>query len=119
MKNKTNKPKVLIPVFPGTNCEYDSARAVEKAGGEAEIFVIRNLTAEEMCIKMRQAEYAILPSSTISIEALACGTPVLTFDATGSAENVPDSCGAVVSCDDIDCFERKIKEIFVGNEKSS
>ena len=46
--NKTNKPKVLIPVFPGTNCEYDSARAVEKAGGEAEIFVIRNLTAEDV-----------------------------------------------------------------------
>ncbi|MBQ9913396.1 MAG: phosphoribosylformylglycinamidine synthase [Clostridia bacterium] len=47
-KNKVAKPKVLIPVFPGTNCEYDSARAVEKAGGEAEIFVIRNLTAEDV-----------------------------------------------------------------------
>ncbi len=46
--NKVAKPKVLIPVFPGTNCEYDSARAVEKAGGEAEIFVIRNLTAEDV-----------------------------------------------------------------------
>ena len=43
---KVAKPKVLIPVFPGTNCEYDSARAVEKAGAEAEIFVIRNLTAD-------------------------------------------------------------------------
>ena len=46
--NKVVKPKVLIPVFPGTNCEYDSARAVEKAGAEAEIFVIRNLTAEDV-----------------------------------------------------------------------
>ena len=46
--NKVAKPKVLIPVFPGTNCEYDSARAVEKAGAEAEIFVIRNLTADDV-----------------------------------------------------------------------
>ncbi len=42
---KTAKPKVLIPVFPGTNCEYDSAKAIEAAGGEAEIFVINNLTS--------------------------------------------------------------------------
>ena len=40
------RPKVLIPVFPGTNCEYDSAKAVRDAGAEAEIFVINNLTAE-------------------------------------------------------------------------
>ena len=39
------KPKVLIPVFPGTNCEYDSAKAMERAGAEAEIFVINNLSA--------------------------------------------------------------------------
>ena len=39
------KPKVLIPVFPGTNCEYDSAKAMERAGVEAEIFVINNLSA--------------------------------------------------------------------------
>ncbi len=43
---KVAKPKVLIPVFPGTNCEYDSAKAVEAAGAEAEIFVINNLTAD-------------------------------------------------------------------------
>ena len=45
---KVARPKVLIPVFPGTNCEYDSARAVEKAGAEPEIFVVRNLTAEDV-----------------------------------------------------------------------
>ena len=45
---KVAKPKVLIPVFPGTNCEFDSARAVMNAGGEAEIVVIRNLTAEDV-----------------------------------------------------------------------
>ena len=42
---KVAKPKVLIPVFPGTNCEYDSARAAERAGLEAEIVVIKNLTS--------------------------------------------------------------------------
>ena len=42
---KTAKPRVIIPAFPGTNCEFDSARAAEKAGAEAEIIVIRNLTS--------------------------------------------------------------------------
>ena len=43
---KVAKPRVLIPAFPGTNCEYDSARAVEDAGGDARIMVINNLSAE-------------------------------------------------------------------------
>ena len=38
------KPKIFIPVFPGTNCEYDSARAFERAGGDPQTLVIRNLT---------------------------------------------------------------------------
>ncbi len=42
---KSVKPKMLIPVFPGTNCEYDSAKALERAGAEAEIIVVKNLTA--------------------------------------------------------------------------
>ncbi len=45
---KCARPKVLIPVFPGTNCEYDSAKAMEAAGAEAEIVVIRNLTADDV-----------------------------------------------------------------------
>ena len=40
------KPKVVIPVFPGTNCEYDSARAVEEAGAIAQTVVIENVTAD-------------------------------------------------------------------------
>ena len=39
------KPRVFIPVFPGNNCEYDSARAFEAAGAEANTFIVRNLTA--------------------------------------------------------------------------
>ncbi|MEE0970521.1 MAG: phosphoribosylformylglycinamidine synthase [Clostridia bacterium] len=45
---KTAKPKVLIPVFPGTNCEFDSAKVMRDAGAEAKIFVIRNLTASDI-----------------------------------------------------------------------
>jgi phosphoribosylformylglycinamidine synthase len=44
----TARPKALIPVFPGTNCEYDTARAMLDAGGEAEVLVIRNLTAAQV-----------------------------------------------------------------------
>lgn len=43
---KIAKPRVLIPVFPGTNCEYDSARAMRDAGAEPEIFVINNRSAK-------------------------------------------------------------------------
>jgi phosphoribosylformylglycinamidine synthase len=45
---KKAEPKVLIPVFPGTNCEYDSARAVREAGGKPEIMVIRNRSSEDI-----------------------------------------------------------------------
>ncbi len=43
---KNTKPKVLIPAFPGTNCEYDSAKAMRDAGAEPEILVINNLSSE-------------------------------------------------------------------------
>ncbi len=45
---KFARPKVLIPVFPGTNCEYDTAKAFADAGADPEIYVIRNRTAEEV-----------------------------------------------------------------------
>lgn len=45
---KSAKPRVLIPVFPGTNCEYDSAKAIEDAGAIAEIFVINNRSADSI-----------------------------------------------------------------------
>ena len=55
---KTAKPKVFIPVFPGTNCEYDTARAFEKAGADPHVLVVRNLTAdaiEETIVAMEKA----------------------------------------------------------------
>ena len=45
---KVAKPRVLIPVFPGTNSEYDMANAFNRYGGDSEIFVIRNLSAQDM-----------------------------------------------------------------------
>ena len=64
---KVAKPKVLIPVFPGTNCEYDSARAVMAAGGEAEIAVIRNLTAEDVARSVESIAAKIADSQMIFI----------------------------------------------------
>ena len=64
---KTAKPKVLIPVFPGTNCEYDSAKAVMNAGGEAEIVVIRNLTAEDVSRSVETVAAKIADSQMIFI----------------------------------------------------
>ena len=65
---KVAKPRVLIPVFPGTNCEYDSAKAVREAGAEAEIFVINNLTKEGIkkssdtfAAKIRESEAIFVP----------------------------------------------------------
>ncbi len=64
---KTAKPKVIIPVFPGTNCEYDTARAFEKAGAEAETVVIRNLTAGDIEESVNYFERAIRQSQIIMI----------------------------------------------------
>ena len=47
-KNKVAKPKVFIPVFPGTNCEYDSARAFARAGADTIVRVFKNLGAEDI-----------------------------------------------------------------------
>ena len=47
-RHKCAKPRVFIPVFPGTNCEYDSAKAFERAGAEPDIKVFRNLTAQDI-----------------------------------------------------------------------
>ncbi len=62
------KPKVIIPVFPGTNCEYDSAKAVERAGAKAEIFVVNNLSAsgitesvERFASKVRTSQMLFIP----------------------------------------------------------
>ncbi len=67
-KNKVAKPNVFIPVFPGTNCEYDSARAFERAGADVTVKVFKNLTAEdirdsvgEFVEAIRQAQIIMFP----------------------------------------------------------
>lgn len=63
----TAKPRVLIPVFPGTNCEYDSAKAAEAAGLDAQIFIIRNLTAEDIRASVGGFANALRDSQTVFI----------------------------------------------------
>ncbi|MDD6489316.1 MAG: phosphoribosylformylglycinamidine synthase [Clostridia bacterium] len=65
---KTAKPKVFIPVFPGTNCEIDTARAFKKAGAEPQLLVVKNLTPsdieetiDEMVRLIEQSQMIMLP----------------------------------------------------------
>ena len=64
---RTAKPRVLIPVFPGTNCEYDSAAAVRDAGGEPEIVVINNLSSEGIARSVEHVAERIRSSQMIFI----------------------------------------------------
>ena len=65
---KTAKPKVVIPVFPGTNCEFDTAKVLRDAGADPEIIVIKNLTAkgisesvEYVAKSIREAQIVFIP----------------------------------------------------------
>lgn len=64
---KVAKPRVLIPVFPGTNCEYDTARAFERAGAVPEIFVINNLSSHAISESVKQIEKIIGNSQIVMI----------------------------------------------------
>ncbi|MFA9381618.1 MAG: phosphoribosylformylglycinamidine synthase subunit PurQ, partial [Acetanaerobacterium sp.] len=66
-KTKVARPRVLIPVFPGTNCEYDTARQFALAGAEAECFVIRNLTADAIAQSVDRMEQLIKDSQIIAL----------------------------------------------------
>lgn len=64
-RHKTAKPKVFIPVFPGTNCEYDSARAFIRAGADVTTKVFQNLTAEDIRDSVQEFEKAISQAQII------------------------------------------------------
>jgi phosphoribosylformylglycinamidine synthase len=84
-KNKIAKPKVFIPVFPGTNCEYDSLKAFKKAGAEVETIVFKNLTADNI----RE-----------SVEAFSKGikrAQILMFPGGFSAGDEPDGSGKFIA----------------------
>lgn len=64
---KVAQPQVLIPVFPGTNCEYDTARAFERAGAKANIVVIRNKTSEQIAESVAVMKEMIEKTQIIAI----------------------------------------------------
>ena len=64
---KTARPRVVMPVFPGTNCEFDSARAFRDAGAQVETVVIRNLNAEDVTESSRRLAQAIHSSQILML----------------------------------------------------
>ena len=64
-KNKVARPTVFIPVFPGTNCEYDSAKAFERAGADVITKVFKNMTAEDIRGSVDEFEKAIAQAQII------------------------------------------------------
>ena len=79
------KPKVLIPVFPGTNCEFDAARAFERAGAKTDIVLIRNQTPEQ------------LKESIDVIKAKLAESQILMFPGGFSAGDEPDGSGKFIA----------------------
>ncbi|HHX11507.1 MAG TPA: phosphoribosylformylglycinamidine synthase [Clostridiales bacterium] len=84
-KNKVAKPKVFIPIFPGSNCEYDSMKAFELAGAEVETVVFRNLTEENIRESVDAFEKAIKQSQ------------ILMFPGGFSAGDEPDGSGKFIA----------------------
>ncbi|MCQ2291903.1 MAG: phosphoribosylformylglycinamidine synthase [Bacteroidales bacterium] len=64
---KVAKPKVILPVFPGTNCDYDTAKAFEDAGAEPHIFVFRNLNEQEINSSLKELATAIRESQILAL----------------------------------------------------
>ncbi len=83
--NKFAKPRAVIPVFPGTNCEYDTARAIEKVGGSADIFVIKNLTP------------AGLEESVLAFEKLVSDAQMIVLPGGFSGGDEPDGCAKFIT----------------------
>ncbi len=79
------KPKVLIPVFPGTNCEYDSAKAFRDAGAEPEVFVINNLTPEKVA------------GSVEKFASLVRGSQIIFIPGGFSGGDEPDGSGKLIT----------------------
>ncbi|WP_312651818.1 phosphoribosylformylglycinamidine synthase [Aminipila sp.] len=64
---KIAKPRVLIPAFPGTNCEMDSKRAFDRAGAQADIHIMRNMTQAQLIDSINELEQKIRQSQIIFI----------------------------------------------------
>ncbi len=82
---KVARPKVLIPVFPGTNCEFDTAKVFTDAGADAEIFVVRNLTSDDVARSVEEF-------------AKKCGNSQIVFVPGGfSGGDEPDGSGKFIT----------------------
>ena len=79
------KPKILIPVFPGTNCEYDMARAINLAGGDTKIFVFRNNTPQALAESLEE------------MQKLLKETQILALAGGFSAGDEPDGSGKFIA----------------------
>ena len=79
------KPKVFIPVFPGTNCEYDSKRAFEKAGADVELLVFRNLIASD------------IHQSVVRMTELIKGSNMIMIPGGFSAGDEPEGSGKFIA----------------------
>ena len=79
------KPKILIPVFPGTNCEYDMARAFNLAGGDTKIFVFRNNTPQALAESLEE------------MQKLLKETQILALAGGFSAGDEPDGSGKFIA----------------------
>ena len=64
---KTARPRVLIPVFPGTNCEYDTAKVMRDAGADAQIMVLNNLTSEGVARSVESFAQALKSAQMVFI----------------------------------------------------
>ena len=84
-RNKVAKPKVFIPVFPGTNCEYDSAKAFERAGADVQTIVFRNMTAQGIRDSVDAFKKAISDSQ------------IIMFPGGFSAGDEPDGSGKFIA----------------------
>ncbi|MCL2198846.1 MAG: phosphoribosylformylglycinamidine synthase [Defluviitaleaceae bacterium] len=78
------RPKAIIPVFPGTNCEYDTAAAIERAGGTSEIILVRNLTPQA------------LEESILAMEKAIANAQMIIFPGGFSGGDEPDGSGKFI-----------------------
>ncbi|MDR3319336.1 MAG: phosphoribosylformylglycinamidine synthase, partial [Clostridiales bacterium] len=84
-RTRVPRPKVLIPVFPGTNCEYDTAKKFIAAGAETELFVVRNRTASDI----RQ--------TALRLESAIAGAQIIAFPGGFSGGDEPDGSGKFIA----------------------
>lgn len=103
-------PRDFRIVLVGTDAEVDKQLppdiiSIHKTGNQRELAEIYTV-ADIYVNPTREDTYP-----TVNMEAIACGTPVVTFNTGGSAEMIDATCGAVVECDDIDALEYEVRHI--------